>query len=126
MIENISWFIIGMIVSQLFKYIMSLGWSIIILRQTQKSCAILFTLSEKGLQQVSELKYIEMLDSKKSEQNILAQRHIDQMNVESVKSAIMKNYVNAFPSSYRHTMEYSTWREMEEFVHKEITKGVSR
>ena len=125
MIENIIWFVIGMVVSQLFKYVMSLGWSIIILKQTQKSCAALFTLSAHGLQQVLELKYIEMSEAKRSEQNIIAQRHIDQMNVESIKLAIMRNFVNEFPSSYKHTLEYTSWKEMEDFVIKETTKGVS-
>lgn len=125
MIENIMWFVIGMIVSQLFKYIMSLGLSVIILKQTQQSCAALFTLSARGLQQVLELKYIEMADAKKSEQNIMAQRHIDQINVESVKAAIMRNYVGTFPSSYKHIMEYSTWNEMEDFVFNKTKKGVS-
>ena len=124
MLENISWFIIGMVVSQLFKYVMSLGWSISILNQTQKSCAALFLLSERGLQQVLELKYIEMEDAKRSEQNIIAQRHIDQMNLDSIKMTIMRNYVNSFPQSYKHTMEYSTWKEMENFIIKETNKGV--
>ena len=125
MIENMAWFVTGMIVSQLFKYVMSLGWSIIILKQTQKSCAVLLALSAQGLQQVLELKYIEMADTNKSEQNILAQRHIDQVNVESVKAAIMRNFVNSFPSSYKHTMEYSSWKELENFIHNETNKGVS-
>ena len=126
MIENISWFIIGMVTSQLFKYVMSLGWSIAILKQTQKSCASLFLLSEQGLQQILELKYIEMKEAKRSEQNIIAQRHIDQINLNSVRDSIMRNYVNSFPQSYKHTMDYSTWKEMENFIIKETNKGVSR
>ncbi len=125
MIENISWFVIGMVVSQLFKYVMSLGWSVIILKQTQKSCAALFTLSAQGLEQVLELKYIEMSDANRSEQNIIAQRHIDQVNVDSIKMAIMRNFVNQFPSSYKHTLEYTSWKEMEDFVIKETIKGAS-
>lgn len=125
MIENIIWFAIGLIVSQLFKYVMSLGSSIVILNQTQQSCAALFILSARGLQQVLELKYIELSDAQKSEQNIMAQRHIDQLNVESVKAAIMRNYVNVFPSSYKHIMEYSTWNEMEDFVCNKTKKGAS-
>jgi|TARA_R110000822_G_scaffold194933_1_gene333159 hypothetical protein len=124
-LENIIWFAIGMIVSQLFKYVMSLGLSVIILNQTQESCAALFTLSSLGLQRVLELKYIEMADSERSEKNIMAQRHIDQINVESIKSSIMRNYINSFPSSYKHTMQYSTWKEMENFVYNKTNKGVS-
>jgi len=125
MVENISYFIIGLVVSQLFKYVMSLGWSVNILQQTQRSVAALFLLSEQGLQQVLELKYIEMSDAKKSERNIIAQRHIDQMNLDSIKATIMKNYVNSFPLSYKHIMEFSTWKEMEDFIIKETIKGAS-
>ena len=125
MVENISWFIIGMVVSQLFKYVMSLGLSISILNQTQKSCAALFLLSEQGLQQILELKYIEMKDARRSDQNILAQRHIDQVNLDSIRTSIMRNYVNSFPQSYKHIMEFSTWKELEDFINKETNKGVS-
>lgn len=104
---------------------MSLGWSVNILQQTQRSVAALFLLSEQGLQQVLELKYIEMSDAKKSERNIIAQRHIDQMNLDSIKATIMKNYVNSFPLSYKHIMEFSTWKEMEDFIIKETIKGAS-
>ena len=65
-----------------------------------------------------------MEDAKRSEQNIIAQRHIDQMNLDSIKMTIMRNYVNSFPQSYKHTMEYSTWKEMENFIIKETNKGV--
>ena len=125
MVENISWFIIGMVVSQLFKYVMSLGLSISILNQTQKSCAALFLLSEQGLQQILELKYIEMKEARRSDQNILAQRHIDQVNLDSIRTSIMRNYVNSFPQSYKHIMEFSTWKELEDFINKETNKGVS-
>ena len=126
MLENISWFIIGMVVSQLFKYVMSLGWSIIILKQAQKSCASLFLLSDQGLRQILELKYIEMKDANRSEQNIIAQRHIDQINLESVRGSIIRNYVNSFPQSYKHIMDFSTWKEMENFIIKESNKGVMK
>jgi hypothetical protein len=125
MVENITYFIIGLVVSQLFKYVMSLGWSVNILQQTQRSVAALFLLSDQGLQQVLELKYIEMKDASRSEQNILAQRHIDQMNLNSVKATIMRNYINSFPSSYKHIMEFSTWKEMEDFIIRQTQEGVS-
>ena len=125
MVENIIYIVIGMIASQLFKYVMSLGSSVMVLRQTQRSCAALFVISAKGLEQILELKYIEMADAKRSEQNIVAQRHIDQMNIDTIKSTIMRNFVNQFPSSYKHILEYTTWREMEDFVIKETYKGVS-
>tara|TARA_R100000278_G_C5444896_1_gene155069 strand:+ start:192 stop:572 length:381 start_codon:yes stop_codon:yes gene_type:complete len=123
MVENISWFIIGLIVSQLFKYVMSLGSSVRILKQTQKSCAALFILSDRGLQQVLELKYIEMKEARRSEQNIIAQRHIDQVNIDSIKNSIMRNYVSTFPQSYAHIMDYTNWKEMENFVIKQTSTG---
>ena len=125
MVENLIWFGTGLVVSQLFKYVMSLGSSIHILRQTQRSCAALFLISEQGLQQVLELKYIEMKEARRSDQNILAQRHIDQTNLDSIRSTIIRNYVNSFPDSYKHIMEYSTWKEMENFVAKETKKEYS-
>ena len=120
MLENIVWFVLGMIVSSLFSYVASIGWSVILLKQTQKSCAALFTVSEQGLQEILHLKYIVLEESGRSQQNITAQKYIDQMTIASVKTAIMKNYVSTFPESYKNVMEYSSWEELEEYVNEAI------
>ena len=121
MLENIIWVVVGMVISSLFRYMMNLGHSINVLRQTQRSCAALFVISEQGLQEILHLKYIAMEEANRSQQNITAQKYIDQMNVMSIKSSIMRNYVGTFPKSYEHIMEYSTWEEMEKYVNKETT-----
>ena len=113
----------GMIVSSLFSYVLSIGWSIIILNQTQKSCAALFIASEQGLQEIMQLKYIAMKEAKRSEQNITAQKYIDQMNIGSVKSSIMRNYIAAYPKKYIHTLEYTNWEELEKYVDDIIKNG---
>ena len=116
MLINIVCVLGGMIVMWCLNYIMALGHSVGILKQTQQSCAALFTSSEQGLQEVLQLKYIAMEEAKRSEQNIRAQKYIDQLSVMSVKKAIMRNYVATFPESYRHVMEYTSWEEMEDYV----------
>ena len=98
------------------NYIMAVGHSVNILKQTQRSCAALFTISEQGLQEILVLKYLAMEEAKRTEQNITAQKYIDQMSIKSIQSAVMRNYVNSFPSNYMHLIEYTTWEELEEYV----------
>jgi len=100
------------------NYLTSLGHSLIILKQTQQSCAALFTTAAQGLQEVLELKYMAMKEAKRSEQNITAQKYIDQLNISSVQNSIIRNYVRVFPESYKHLIEYSTWEELEDYVNK--------
>ena len=69
---------------------------------------------------VLNLKYLVLEESNRSEQNITAQKYIDQLNIDTVKKTIMKNYVLAFPSSYEHILEYKTWEEMESFINKTL------
>jgi len=109
----------------LLSYMISVGHSINILRQTQQSCAALFIASEEGLQQILFLKYLAMEEADRSPRNITAQKYIDQLNIDSVKKSIMKTYVETFPSTYSHTLEYTTWEELEEYVDKfvQTTKG---
>ncbi len=118
MLVNIFWFLMGMIVMYLLRYLMSFGHSVNVIKQTQHSCALLFTESEQGLHEVLELKYIAMREAERSDQNIIAQKYIDQLNISTIQKSIMRNYVGTFPSSYRHVMEYSSWEELEDYVNK--------
>ena len=61
-----------------------------------------------------------MQEAKRSEQNITAQKYIDQMNINSVKKTIMRNYLFSFPVSYKNILEYSTWEEMEIYVNETL------
>ena len=123
MLENFIYFTVGMLIAWFLNYIMGLGHAINVLKQTQRSCSALFVVSEQGLQEILYLKYMAMDETGRSQQNITAQKYIDQMNILSIKKTIMRNYVNAYPTSYSNTMEYSTWEEMEEYVNKTIQKG---
>ena len=108
----------GMVIMYCLTSIMALGHSINILKQTQQSVAAMFVQSEQGLQEVLQLKYIAMKEAKRSEQNIRAQQYIDQLGIQSIKAAAMRNYVATFPKSYLHIMEYSTWEELEDYVNE--------
>jgi len=123
MLENLLYFGLGVLLSWFFTYIMSLGHAISVLKQTQTSCAALFVVSEQGLQEILVLKYLAMQEDSRPEQNIIAQKYIDQLNIDSIKKSIMRNYNGVFPKSYSHIMEYSTWEEMEQYINKTIQKG---
>ena len=103
--------------------LMSLGHSVSILKQTQQSCAALFLVSEEGLQEILELKYLTMKEANRTEQNIIAQKYIDQLNIGNIKKSIMKNYTNNFPENYKHTMEYNNWDELEDYVNNFVKQN---
>lgn len=118
MIENMIWFLAGAVVTHIFSYLMTLGRSVLVLDQLQKNVAALFLISEHGLDQVLHLKYLAMQEAQRTDQNIVAQKYIDQMNIDSVKKTIMRNYCNTFPENYKHIMKYATWEEMSQYVEK--------
>ena len=111
----------GIIFTMTVNYITKLGSSVIILKQAQKSCAALFVTSEQGLQEILQLKYLAMEEANRSQQNITAQKYIDQLNIDSIKKSIMRNYIVNFPKSYSNIIEYSNWEEMEDYVDR-VTK----
>lgn len=113
----------GGVITYFLSYLMALGHSINVLKQTQKDCAALFITSEQGLQEIFHIKYIAMQEAKKSEQNVTAQKYIDQMSLKSVRKAIFRNYIGVFPVNYKHIMEYSSWEEMEDYVNSLIKSG---
>jgi hypothetical protein len=103
--------------------VLSLGHSVNVLMSAQRSCAALFIVSEQGLQEVLYLKYMAMEESGRSEQNVTAQKYIDQMGIDSVKKALMRNYVSTFPEGYKNIMEFTTWEEMSDWVTEEVSQG---
>mgnify|MGYP003660981637 CR=1 FL=1 len=123
MLEYIIGFFVGVVVFWSFSYLMALGNTVRLLKETQVSCAALFVTSEQGLLEILNLKYLAMEEAKRSPQNIIAQKYIDQMNIDSIRKTIMKNYVRVFPEKYENIMEYSTWEEMETFVNAALKEG---
>ena len=123
MLINLLCFISGIIIMYVFIYVMAIGHSISVLKQTQHNCALMFIASEQGLQEILQLKYLSMTEAKRSKQNIISQKYIDQMNVESIKKSVMSNYVQTFPVSYSHILEYTSWGELEDYVNKMVQKN---
>jgi len=120
MLELFLGFLVGFVCCALFSYVMALGHSINLLKLTQRQCAALFLVSEQGLQEILFLKYLAMEESGRSEQNVTAQKYIDQMSIGSVKKTIMRNFVNEYPESYKHALEYTNWEEMEKYVNETL------
>ena len=120
MLVKILCFLSGMIIMWLLNYFLGIGHSITLLKETQRNCALLFTTSEQGFHEILQLKYLAMVEAKRTEQNIISQKYIDQLNVDNMKKSIMRNYAGVFPISYRHIMEYTTWEELEDYVNKMV------
>jgi hypothetical protein len=93
------------------------------IKETQKSCAALFLICEQGIQETLQLKYMVMKEANRSEQNITAQKHIDQMSLDSVRKTVIRNFVRTFPERYQNLLEYKNWEEMENYVNELVKQG---
>ena len=82
----------------------------------------MFIQSEQGLQEILQLKYIAMEEAKRTKQNITAQQYIDQLNIDSIKNSVMRNYISVFPESYSHLIKFRTWSELENYVNSVTVK----
>jgi hypothetical protein len=118
MLEYVLIFVFGMMTAYMFSSVMALGHSVLLLKETQKNCAVLFLVSEQGLQETLTLKYLAMKEANRSEQNIVAQRHIDQTNIDSIRKTIMRNFQRVYPDKYTNVLEYTTWEEMQSYVNR--------
>ena len=118
MLTNLLFFLMGMLMMYFLSYLLSLGHSIIVIKNTQHSCAIMFVEMYQGLHEILELKYLTMQESNRSKHNVKAQKHIDGLNIKRIKKSIMNNYVDTFPASYEYLMEFQTWEELENYVNK--------
>jgi hypothetical protein len=123
MLEYFICFLLGMVFMYIFSSIMAVGHSVVTLQEVQKSVAALFLVCEQGIQETLQLKYLAMEEANRSEQNITAQKYIDQMSLDSVRKTVMRNFLRTFPSRYENLLEYKTWEEMESYVNNLVKKG---
>ena len=123
MLEYIFCFTLGLFFSYFLSYVSALGHSVMAVKETQKSCAALFLICEQGIQETLQLKYMVMEEAKKSEQNITAQKYIDQMSLDSVRKTVIRNFVRTFPERYQNLLEYKNWEEMENYVNELVKQG---
>ena len=109
MLEYVFCFFVGMFFMYCLSILMALGHSVNVLRRTQISVAAMFLVSEQGINEVLQLKYLVMKEARRSEQNINAQIHIDQVSLQSVRKSIMRNYLATFPGiSTMHIAMYES------------------
>lgn len=121
-------FIAGIIVNKLWSILLNTGYSVIILNQLQDDCVKLMVTSAQSVAEMNQLKYMQMVQSGKTEKEIEIQQSVDEYYVKPLKNAVVQNFINIYPARYESLLKFSDWdsavQYSEELFNKERFKRI--
>ena len=122
MLDLFFGFILGYITACALIYIMNLGRTILILKQTQYIVAAIFTYMEECMLEATIYKEIAMDDTGMSDKEKKSRRVLNNNTIKTIKDNSMKGFLNRWPSSFDNMLEYKSWDQMKAYIEKETNK----
>jgi hypothetical protein len=113
----IFWFQIGLtftagwVASKVWTSFLTTGYSIIMIKQAQMSCLILYKEVIEKINSAHELKYNFLSESGINDQSLEVLKRVDEQSVETIKRSMIRTLINTTPKYLSSTIEYKNWDE---------------
>ena len=104
-------FVAGWIASKVWTSFMTVGYSVLMVKQVQASCLILYHEVINRVDSAHELKYTFLHESGMSEHNLQVLKKVDKQTIETVKRSMIRTLINTTPKYLSSTIEYENWDE---------------
>jgi len=111
-------FIFGYITASSLIYILNLGRTILILKDTQYIVGAIFTYVEECMIEATIYKEIAMDEVDISDKEKKARRVLNKNTIKTIKDNSMKGFLNVWPNRFDNLLEYRNWDEMTAYVEK--------
>ena len=116
----ICFFFCGWVCHSLFSYVMSLGYSVILLRGVLRDVVYMMSKIVEVAHLVHEMKmiYLDSMDIPEREKKNNIKLHNIQMN--NLKKDIVNSVVRNFPRNFNNILQFHDWDTMMEWIDKEL------
>ena len=116
----ICFFFSGWVCHSLFSYILSLGYSVILLRSVLRDLVFMMSKIVEVAYLVHEMKmiYLDSMELSEREKQNNIKLHDIQMN--NLKKDIVGSILRHFPKSFSHLVEFKDWDTMMQWIDKEL------
>ena len=104
-------FAAGWIASKVWTSFLTTGYSILMIKQAQTSCLILYREVVEKINSAQELKYNFLSESDMSEHNLRVLKLVDKQTIETIKRSMIKTLINTTPRYLSSSIEYKNWDE---------------
>jgi hypothetical protein len=123
-------FVAGIVVTKLLGSVLSLGFSVYVLKQAQDDFVKIAGQLSQTIYEVQQLKLLEMHRMGKSQKEIEISSTLAEYNLKPIKEAMIRNFLNVFPAKYDNLVKFSDWDSamvyLEELIKEDRAKRFNK
>ena len=116
----ICFFFCGWVCHSLFSYILSLGYSVILLRSILRDIVFMMSKIVEVAYLVHEMKMIYLDNMKMSEREKQNNIKLHDIQMNNLKKDIVESIIRHFPKSFMHLIQFKDWDTMIQWIDKEL------
>ena len=113
-------FFCGWVCHSLFSYIMSLGYSVILLRSVLRDIVFLATKVVDVVCIIHEMKLIHLEGMNLTEREIQNNKKLHEIQLKNIRQDIANSIIRNFPKSFDHLIQFKDWESMVSWMNKEL------
>ena len=101
----------GWVVNKIWTSFLSVGYSVLMIKESQKCCLTLYKEVIDKIYSAHEMKYSFLDESGTSEHNLRVLKLVDEQSIETIKRSMIRTLINTTPKYLSATVEYENWDE---------------
>lgn len=123
-------FVAGILVTKILGGLVSLGFSVLIMKQCRDSFLRIAGHASQTLYEIQQMKILEMHRMNKSKNEIEISTSISEHNMKIMRDVMIRGFMNAFPKKYEDLIGFSDWDSamqcLDELIKKEREKHIKQ
>ena len=104
-------FIAGMVVSKIWSGFVTIGYSILMLKEVQLACLKLYKEVMSNVAMAQEVKYNFLVESGEDEKRVRVLKMVDSQTISTIKKSMVRTLINSTPKNLSTTIQYESWDE---------------
>lgn len=104
-------FIAGMVVSKIWSSFVTVGYSILMLKEVQLACLKLYKEVMSNVAMAQEVKYNFLVESGEDEKRVRVLKMVDSQTINTIKKSMVRTLINSTPKNLSTTIQYESWDE---------------
>ena len=104
-------FIAGMVVSKIWSGFVTVGYSILMLKEVQLACLKLYKEVMSNVAMAQEVKYNFLVESGEDEKRVRVLKMVDSQTISTIKKSMVRTLINSTPKNLSTTIQYESWDE---------------
>ena len=104
-------FIAGMVVSKIWSSFVTVGYSILMLKEVQLACLKLYKEVMSNVAMAQEVKYNFLVESGEDEKRVRVLKMVDSQTISTIKKSMVRTLINSTPKNLSTTIQYQSWDE---------------